>query len=42
MSISMHSLSSSSAVQHMINNSSTYVYKQLEFIFATFATLVNA
>ena len=42
-SISMHSLSSSSSVQHMINNSSTYVYvyKHFEFIFVAFATLVN-
>ena len=39
--MSIRSLSSSSTVQHTINNSSTYVYKHFEFIFVAFATLFN-
>ena len=40
--MSISSLSNSFTVQHIINNSSIYVYKHLEFIFVAFATLVNA
>ena len=40
--MSISSLSISSIVQHTIDNSSTYVYKHFEFIFAAFATLINA
>ena len=39
--MSISSLSSSSAVQHTINNSSTCVYEHFEVIIVTFATLVN-
>ena len=40
--MSINSLSSSSTVQHAINNSSMYVYKHFEFILFHFATLINA
>ena len=41
--MSINSLSSSSIIQHTINNSSTYVaiYEHFEFIFVAFSTLVN-
>ena len=39
--MSISSLSSSSTVQHTINNSSTHVYEHFEFIFVAFVTLVN-
>ena len=39
--MSINSLSSSSTVQHAINNSSMYVYECFEFIFVVFVTLVN-
>ena len=39
--MSISSLSSSSTVQHTINNSSTYVYEHFEFIFVAFSTLIN-
>ena len=39
---SISSLSSSSTVQYTINNLSIYLYQHFEFIFVTFATLVNA
>ena len=40
--MSIRSVSHSSTVQHIINNSSTYVYWHFQFIFAAFATVVNA
>ena len=39
--MSISCLSSSFTVQHTINNSPTYLYEHFEFIFATFATLVD-
>ena len=39
--MSISSVSSSSTVQHTINNSSIYLYENFEFIFVAFATLFN-
>ena len=40
--MSISSLSSSSSVQYIINNTSTYVYKHFKIHFVSFANLVNA